>query len=74
MIELHEVLEGLLTEDEGVRLNVQALAPIIERALLATTMKTAVRLGCYAECSHLQDEDFIKECVTAGVAAMISNS
>ena len=32
MRELREVLEGLLTEDESVRLNVQVLAPIIERA------------------------------------------
>ena len=71
MRELREVLEGLLTEDESVRLNVQVLAPIIEKAARATYWE-GVHDAQYAEIhpndkyAKLDDQ----EGVIAFVAAM----
>ena len=63
MRELREVLEGLLTEDESVRLNVQVLAPIIEKALRAAYWEGDT------DCKHGRP-GYSDRGVTAGVAAM----
>ena len=65
MRELREVLEGLLTEDESVRLNVQVLAPIIEMALRAAYMEG------YGDGEQGFIEAQSSTGVTAGVAAMV---
>ena len=67
MRELREALEGLLTEDESVRLNVQVLAPRIEKFGLAAYdagYEQAVdKLGYHP-----------RDGITAGVAAMMEES
>ena len=60
-IALREALEGLLTEDESVRLNVQVLAPIFQRAL-----RTAYRTGVRDMMDGLGNTS--ENGVTAGVA------
>ena len=66
MRELREVLEGLLTEDESVRLNVQVLAPVVEKGLRVTAQEMAEML------TRVEAGDWlIDQCVTAGVAAMV---
>ena len=67
---VREVLEGLLTEDESVRLNVQVLAPKIERALRAA-YRRGVRAVNEEENQLLMTDD---DGVTAGVAAMRQES
>ena len=70
MRELREVLEGLLTEDESVRLNVQALAPKIERGLRAAAEEMAEH-GDLEWKAHTDYRAVLDRCVTAGVAAMV---
>ncbi len=69
MRELQEALEGLLTEDESVRLNVQVLAPIIETALRAAVEKLQQIYDIPLDDVEAKKE--VERCVTAGVAAMV---
>ena len=74
---LQEVLETLLTEDENVRLNVQVLAPKIERALRAERRAGFLRAAVFyydggSKASVLvTSREREQEPITAGIMAMM---